>query len=90
MLPRRLHNGSHKLSIATYVPVCHSREGLQHVLLLRGGDAPSFVCPQEVFQVGDRVRSVVLSQEDYSRFSLSTAELEEQPGDMLRDKVPSS
>ena len=44
--------------------------------------------PQEVFQVGDRVRAVVLSQEDYSRFSLSTAELEEQPGDMLRDKVP--
>ena len=41
-----------------------------------------------MFQVGDRVRAVVLSQEDYSRFSLSTAELEEQPGDMLRDKVP--
>ena len=38
--------------------------------------------------MGDRVRAVVLSQEDYSRFSLSTAELEEQPGDMLRDKVP--
>lgn len=37
--------------------------------------------------MGDRVRAVVLSQEDYSRFSLSTAELEEQPGDMLRDKV---
>jgi ribosomal protein S1 len=44
-------------------------------------------CPQEVFQVGDRVRAVVLSQEDYKRFSLSTAELEEQPDDMLRDKV---
>ena len=37
--------------------------------------------------MGDRVRAVVLSQEDYTRFSLSTAELEEQPGDMLRDKV---
>lgn len=43
---------------------------------------------QEVFQVGDRVRAVVLSAEDnYTRFSLSTAELEEQPGDMLRDRV---
>lgn len=26
--------------------------------------------------------------EDYTRISLSTAELEEQDGDMLRDKVP--
>jgi hypothetical protein len=54
------------------------------LLLMR---APVSVCSQEIFQVGDRVRAVVLSQEDYSRFSLSTAELEEQPGDMLRDKV---
>lgn len=83
-----LHSRKHLLlSVRTHgACVWRLQRKAPGLLLMR---APVSVCPQEVFQVGDRVRAVVLSQEDYSRFSLSTAELEEQPGDMLRDKVRS-
>ena len=38
--------------------------------------------------MGEHVRCVVLGMEDdFSRISLSTAELEEHDGDMKRDKV---
>jgi len=41
-----------------------------------------------VLAVGEHVRCVVLGMEDdFSRISLSTAELEEHDGDMKRDKV---
>ena len=51
-------------------------------LTWRGGDA------QDVLAVGEHVRCVVLGMEDdFSRISLSTAELEEHDGDMKRDKV---
>jgi len=43
---------------------------------------------QDVFQIGDRVRSVILSlEDDWSRLSLSTGELEATAGDMLTDPV---
>lgn len=48
---------------------------------------------QDVFQVGDRVRCLLLElEEDYARISLSTAELEANNGDMMVDPVwpPSS
>lgn len=48
---------------------------------------------QDVFQVGDRVRCLLLElEEDYARISLSTAELEAHNGDMMVDPVwpPSS
>lgn len=42
---------------------------------------------EDVFMLGDRVRAVVLGlEEDFTRISLSTADLEPEPGDMLRDK----
>ena len=44
--------------------------------------------PQDVFEVGDRVRCVVMGiEDDYDRISLSTAELEAARGDMLKDPV---
>ena len=44
--------------------------------------------PQEIFHLGERVRCLVMGMDDnFTRISLSTAELEEQNGDMLFDKV---
>ena len=43
---------------------------------------------QEIFHLGERVRCLVMGMDDnFTRISLSTAELEEQNGDMLFDKV---
>lgn len=43
---------------------------------------------QEVFHVGERVRCLVMGMDDnFTRISLSTAELEEQNGDMMFRKV---
>ncbi len=43
---------------------------------------------QDVLELGETVRCVVLGMaDDFSRISLSTAELEEHDGDMKRDKV---
>jgi len=49
---------------------------------------PDAAPTQDVLAVGEHVRCVVLGMEDdFSRISLSTAELEEHDGDMKRDKV---
>ena len=43
---------------------------------------------QDIFQEGERVRCMLLGMDEgFSRISLSTADLERQPGDMLFDKV---
>lgn len=43
---------------------------------------------QDVFRIGDKVRAVILGMdEDFTRISLSTAELEETDGDMVEKKV---
>ena len=43
---------------------------------------------QDVFKVGEKVRAVILGMDDdFTRISLSTAELEENDGDMVEDKV---
>lgn len=43
---------------------------------------------QDVFKIGDKVRAVILGMdEDFTRISLSTAELEEKDGDMVENKV---
>lgn len=55
--------------------------------LLHFSNGP-IVLLQDVFKIGDRVRSVILSLgEDWSRLSLSTGELEATAGDMLTDPV---
>jgi len=42
---------------------------------------------EELFELDDRVSAIVLGMEDdYSRISCSTAHLEEEPGDMVKDK----
>lgn len=42
---------------------------------------------QDIFEVGDRVCAVIISMEDnFQRVSVSTADLEENPGDMMLDK----
>eukprot|EP00803_Ostreobium_quekettii_P001694 evm.model.scf_2257.2 EVM.evm.TU.scf_2257.2 scf_2257:17261-25571(+) len=41
----------------------------------------------DVFEVGDRVCAVILGlEEDFSRISCSTAALEQEPGDMVKDR----
>lgn len=48
----------------------------------------SAVMLQEIFHLGERVRCLVMGMDDnFTRISLSTAELEQQNGDMLFDKV---
>lgn len=43
---------------------------------------------QDIFSVGDRVRAMLIGMDEgFSRISLSTAELEATPGDMLFLKV---
>lgn len=42
---------------------------------------------QELFELEERVRAIVLGMEDdFSRISCSTAHLEEEPGDMVKDR----
>ena len=46
------------------------------------------VCVQDVFKVGERVRCLIMGMDDnFTRISLSTAELEESEGDIMFDKV---
>lgn len=43
---------------------------------------------QDVFQIGERVRCLVMGMDDnFTRISLSTAELEENEGDIMFEKV---
>lgn len=43
---------------------------------------------QDVLHVGDKIKAVILGMDDdFSRISLSTADLEEEAGDMMKDKV---
>ncbi len=43
---------------------------------------------QDVFQIGERVRCLVMGMdENFTRISLSTAELEVREGDIMYDKV---
>ena len=43
---------------------------------------------QDLFSEGERVRAMLLAMDEgFSRISLSTADLEQQPGDMLYDKA---
>ena len=43
---------------------------------------------QDVFQIGERVRCLVMGMDDnFTRISLSTAELEESEGDIMFEKV---
>ena len=63
-------------------PIAVVTESLSTNCLTRSASA------QDVLSVGEHVRCVVLGMEDdFSRISLSTAELEEHDGDMKRDKV---
>lgn len=46
------------------------------------------ICLQDVFRLGERVRCLVMGMDDnFTRISLSTAELEERDGDIMFDKV---
>lgn len=46
---------------------------------------------QDVFQIGERVRCLVMGMDDnFTRISLSTAELEENEGDIMFEKVLSA
>ena len=46
------------------------------------------MCMQDVFQVGERVRCLVMGMDDnFTRISLSTAEIEENEGDIMFEKV---
>ena len=48
----------------------------------------SSAAAQEIFAEGDRVRCMLLGMDEgFSRISLSTADMERQPGDMLFDRV---
>lgn len=43
---------------------------------------------QDIFQIGDRVCAMLIAMDEgFQRISLSTAELEATPGDMLYSKV---
>lgn len=43
---------------------------------------------QDVFTIGERVRCLVMGMDDnFTRISLSTAELEENEGDIMFEKV---
>lgn len=43
---------------------------------------------QDVFQIGERVRCLVMGMDDnFTRISLSTAEIEENEGDIMFEKV---
>jgi hypothetical protein len=45
-------------------------------------------CVQSVLSVGDRIRALIIGMDNnYTRISLSTAELEERDGDMMLDRV---
>ena len=47
-----------------------------------------WVMLQDVFQIGERVRCLVMGMdENFTRISLSTAELEVREGDIMYDKV---
>ena len=46
---------------------------------------------QDVFTIGERVRCLVMGMDDnFTRISLSTAELEENEGDIMFEKVRAS
>lgn len=66
-----------------YAPQSH----LQVVRLDKSGSM-LMTCLQDVLAVGDKIKAVILGMDDdFSRISLSTADLEEEAGDMTRDKV---
>ena len=63
-------------------PTCLSPSVGVHLLRLR------LSLPQDVLEVGDKIKAVILGMDsDFSRISLSTADLEANHGDMITDKV---
>ena len=55
---------------------------------MRAGVPMHALLVQDVFTIGERVRAMLIGMDEgFQRISLSTAELEATPGDMLYSKV---